>query len=57
MPRTLVFGHGVHVARLVGQVLLDETLARVPDYDIDPTGIERPASEFQVGFTSMRLVC
>lgn len=63
MPRTLVFGHGVHVcigthaARLAGRILLDEVLARVPGYDLDLAGVERPSSEFQVGYTAMPLVC
>jgi cytochrome P450 len=55
--RTLVFGHGVHVcigahaARLEGRILLAELLARVPRYEVDHDGAERPASEFQVGWT------
>ena len=61
--RSLVFGHGVHVcigahaARLVGRVMLQEVLARVPEYRIDPTGIERPPSEFQIGYTAMPVMC
>ncbi len=57
--RTLVFGHGVHVcigahaARLEGRVLLAELLARVPRYVVDHDGAERPASEFQVGWTRL----
>jgi cytochrome P450 len=63
MPRTLVFGHGVHVcigahaARLAGRVLLDELVVRLPGYDVDLAGVERPPSEFQVGYTAMPLVC
>ncbi len=59
--RTLVFGHGVHVcigahaARLEGRVLLAELLARVPRYAVDHDGAERPASEFQVGWTRLPL--
>ena len=61
--RSLVFGHGVHVcigahaARLVGRVMLQEVLACVPAYRIDPTGIERPPSEFQIGYTAMPVMC
>jgi cytochrome P450 len=60
--RHLAFGHGVHfcigshVARLEGRVLVDELLARIPDYEIDLDGAVRPPSEFQVGYTSMPLV-
>ena len=63
ISRTLVFGHGVHVcigahaARLEGRVILEELLARAPDYEIDPQGIERPPSEFQVGYTAMPVRC
>ena len=61
--RTMVFGHGihfcigVHAARLLGRVLLEEVLARIPDYEIDGSGIERPPSEFQLGYTAMPVVC
>ncbi len=47
---------GTHVARLEGRVLLEELLARVPDYDIDEGGIEMPPSEFQIGYTRMPLM-
>jgi cytochrome P450 len=62
-PRTLVFGHGVHycigvhAARLEGRVILEELLARMPDYAIDERGIERPPSEFQIGYTAMPVMC
>jgi cytochrome P450 len=62
MPRHLGFGQGhhycigAHVARLEGRVLLQELLARVPDYDIDVTHLERTPSEFQVGFAHMPLI-
>ncbi len=58
-PRHLAFGHGVHfcigvhLARLEGVTLLREFLARVPDYDVEPEGICRPPSDFQIGFTRM----
>ncbi|MDA8044929.1 MAG: cytochrome P450 [Actinomycetota bacterium] len=47
---------GTHVARLEGRVLLEELLARVPDYSIQLDGIEMPPSEFQVGYTRMPLI-
>ena len=62
-PRTLVFGHGTHfcigahAARLVGRVLFEELLARIPDYTVDESGVERPPSEFQVGYTAMPVCC
>jgi cytochrome P450 len=62
-PRTLVFGHGTHfcigahVARLEGRVLLEEVLARIPDYGVDTTGIEKTPSEFQVGYVTMPVRC
>jgi cytochrome P450 len=58
-PRHLAFGHGVHfcigvhLARLEGVTLLREFLTRVPDYRVDPEGIRRPPSDFQIGFTRM----
>jgi cytochrome P450 len=62
MPRHLGFGQGhhycigTHVARLEGRVLLEELLTRMPDYEIDPSGLERTPSEFQVGFAQMPLI-
>ena len=61
--RTLVFGHGTHfcigahAARLVGRILFEELLARIPDYTVDESGIERPPSEFQIGFTVLPVRC
>jgi cytochrome P450 len=61
--RTLVFGHGTHfcigahVARLEGRVLLEEILARIPDYGIDPSGLAKTPSEFQVGYAEMPVRC
>jgi cytochrome P450 len=62
MPRHLGFGQGhhycigAHVARLEGRVLLEEVLARVPEYEIDVTHLERTPSEFQVGLAQVPLV-
>jgi cytochrome P450 len=59
MERHLGFGHGVHFcigahsARLEGIVILQELLARVPEYAIDDAGVERLPSEFQIGDTAV----
>jgi cytochrome P450 len=59
MERHLGFGHGVHVcvgahvARLEGVVLVQELLARRPDYDVVEAGLAREASEFHVGWARM----
>jgi cytochrome P450 len=59
MDRHLGFGHGVHFcigahsARLVAIVILQELLARVPEYEVDETGVERLPSEFQIGDTAV----
>src|SRR5262245_31318055 len=57
--RHLGFGHGphhcigIHLARLEGRVLLEELLRRVREWEIDAAGLERPPSEFQIGFTAL----
>ena len=57
--RQLGFGTGVHfcigahAARLEGIVLLQELLARVPEWDVDEAGVERLPSEFQIGDTAV----
>lgn len=59
MDRHLGFGHGVHFcigahsARLEAIVILQELLARVPEYAIDEAGVERLPSEFQIGDTAV----
>jgi cytochrome P450 len=59
MDRHLGFGHGVHfcigahAARLEGIVLLQELLARVPEWHVDEAGVERLPSEFQIGDTAV----
>jgi cytochrome P450 family 142 subfamily A polypeptide 1 len=59
IDRHLGFGHGVHVcigahvARLEGVVLVQELLARFPDYAVVEDGLEREASEFHVGWARM----
>ncbi len=57
--RQLGFGTGIHfcigahAARLEGIVLLQELLARVPEWDVDEAGVERLPSEFQIGDTAV----
>jgi len=59
MRRSLFFGHGAHfcpgnhLARLEGRVCLEQFLRRVPDYDIDLAGAERPPSSFQWGWMNV----
>jgi cytochrome P450 len=59
MERHLGFGHGVHFcigahsARLEAIVILQELLARVPEYEVDEAGVERLPSEFQIGDTAV----
>jgi cytochrome P450 len=59
IDRHLGFGHGVHVcigahvARLEGVVLVQELLARFPDYAVVEDGLERETSEFHVGWARM----
>ena len=54
--RILSFGHGLHrclgahFAKLEGRVLLEEMLARVPDYAVDEAHIHRERTEFVQGF-------
>ena len=58
-PRILSFGMGqhmclgAHVARLEGRILLEEVLRRMPDYEVDESGIERLSSEFFRGYWKM----
>ena len=44
---------GAHSARLEGSVVLQELLARVPEYSVDESGVERLPSEFQIGDTAV----
>lgn len=59
IERHLGFGHGVHfcigahAARLEGIVLLQELLARVPEWVVDDAEVERLPSEFQIGDTAV----
>jgi cytochrome P450 len=59
IDRHLGFGHGVHVcigahvARLEGVVLVQELLARCPDYAVVDDNLAREISEFHVGWARM----
>ena len=59
IERHLGLGHGVHVcigahvARLEGVVLVQELLARHPEYVVIEAGLEREVSEFHVGWARM----
>jgi cytochrome P450 len=62
IDRHLAFGQGQgfcignHVARLEGRILLEELLARVPEYEIDIDRAERPPSSFQWGWRTVPMV-
>ncbi|MBW1885517.1 MAG: cytochrome P450 [Deltaproteobacteria bacterium] len=55
-PRILTFGHGTHrclganFAELEGQLLLEELLRRIPEYEVDLAGSSRHVTEFLQGF-------
>ncbi|MCH2170487.1 cytochrome P450 [Myxococcota bacterium] len=55
--RNLSLGHGPHhcigsqVARMEGRVLLEELMRRVPTYTVDMGKVQRPPSDFQIGYT------
>ena len=59
IERHLGFGHGLHfcigahAARQQGVVLLGELLARIPEWEVDATGVVTPPSEFQQGSTAV----
>jgi len=56
-PRILTFGHGEHrclgnhMAQMEGRVLLEETLARFPRYEVLFDELVRPPTEFVQGYT------
>jgi cytochrome P450 len=58
-PRILSFGHGVHrclgghFAEMEGKVLLEEVLARFPDYRVDEKGIVHDRTEFIRGMAHL----
>jgi cytochrome P450 len=58
-PRILSFGHSTHrclghnVARMEGRVLLEELLARIPDFELAEERAVRIRSEFFRGFASL----
>jgi cytochrome P450 len=58
-PRILSFGTGAHmclgahVARLEGRILLEEVLARMPEYAVDEGNLVRLRSEFFRGFAKL----
>jgi cytochrome P450 len=59
IPRTLSFGRGqrfclgVHLARLEINILLEEFLSAVSEYEVDSTNAMRPASSFQWGWNEL----
>ena len=38
-----------------GRVLLEELLRVIPEWEVDLDTLERPPSEFQIGFTSLSI--
>jgi cytochrome P450 len=56
IPRLLSFGAGthaclgIHVAKMEGKVCLEETLRRIPDYQLDLDHAERLVTEFVQGY-------
>jgi cytochrome P450 len=58
-PRILSFGQGthlclgIHAAKLEGRICLEETLKRIPDYEVDFAGAERLVTDFVQGYASL----
>ena len=63
IPRLLSFGHGthmcigIHAAKLEGRVLLEETLKRIPEYEIHLDQAERLVTDFVQGYASFPITC
>jgi len=61
IPRLLSFGQGqhscigIHVAKMEGKVCLEETLRRVPEYEVDMDRAERLVTDFVQGFAKLPL--
>jgi cytochrome P450 len=57
-PRILSFGHGthaclgIHVAKLEGKLCIEETLKRIPNYEIHLDRAERLVTDFVHGYAS-----
>ena len=57
--RLLSFGQGthacigIHVAKMEGKVCLEETLRRIPDYQLQMDRAERLATDFVQGFAKL----
>jgi len=61
-PRILSFNHarhrclGAHIAQMEGRVLLEELLARAPEFEVDEGSVVRIRSEFFRGFDKLPIV-
>ena len=61
IPRLLSFGHGthlclgIHAAKLEGRVLIEELLAKVPDYSLDLDRSERLVTDFVQGWSKLTI--
>ena len=59
IPRLLSFGQGthacigIHVAKMEGKVCLEETLRRIPDYELQLDRSERLVTDFVQGFAKL----
>jgi cytochrome P450 len=59
IPRLLSFGHGthlclgIHAAKLEGHVLLEELLAKIPEYSLDLESSERLVTDFVHGWARL----
>ncbi|WP_420432519.1 cytochrome P450 [Candidatus Poriferisocius sp.] len=60
--RQLGFGHGLHycigahLARLEGRVIIEEALARIPDFEVPAEEVVRLPGSFQQGYASVPIV-
>jgi cytochrome P450 len=61
IPRLLSFGHGthlclgIHAAKLEGRVLIEELLAKIPDYELDLDNSERLVTDFVQGWAKLKI--